>query len=239
MDSHLHVDGALLEYLRAHSLRDTSVLATLRRENRRLPCGSMQVSPEQGQLLALLVRISGARRVLEVGCFTGYSALCMASALPADGCLVTIDQSETWTRTARRFWQRAGVSHRIDLRLGDATRILSELVDEQRGEPVPPFDLVFIDADKTNYPHYYQCALELVGEGGLIVLDNVLWSGRVSDPAHTDPETTALRSLNALVHQDERVDTVILPIGDGMTLARKRPAERPLARSDQRDEVPG
>jgi caffeoyl-CoA O-methyltransferase len=179
----------------------------------------MQVSPEQGQFMALLVRLLGARRCLEVGTFTGYSALACALALPPDGRLVTLDISAEWTAVARRHWLDAGVADRIDLRLGPAAGSLAALLAEGAADS---FDFAFVDADKTGYDAYYELALQLVRPGGLIAFDNVLWSGRVADPNAQDADTTALRALNRKLHADARVDLSMLPIGDGLTLARRR-----------------
>jgi predicted O-methyltransferase YrrM len=179
----------------------------------------MQITPEQGHLLALLVRLMGARRVLEIGTFTGYSALAMALALPADGRLIACDISEEWTGIARAYWQRAGVADRIDLRIAPALMTIGRL---ERDGALHAFDLVFIDADKTGYDAYYEGALRLVRTGGLIVLDNMLRRGRVADPCDGDADTVALRNMNTKIAADERVDRVLLPIASGMTLARRR-----------------
>lgn len=205
-------------YLVAHSLRDRDVLRRLREETKRLPQGGMQISPEQGQLMGLLVRLVGARRCLEIGTFTGYSALAVALALPPEGRILCCDVSEAFTSVARRYWEDAGVADRIDLRLGPALATLDALVAEE----APPFDFAFIDADKTNYDLYYERALTLLRPGGLIAIDNVLWYGAVADPARDDADTKSLRALNDKLHADERVDLAMVPIGDGLTLARKR-----------------
>jgi caffeoyl-CoA O-methyltransferase len=213
------LDDRLYHYLQAVSLREPDVLVRLRAETARLPAAGMQVSPEQGQFMALLVRLLGARRCLEVGTFTGYSALACALALPPDGRLVTLDISAEWTAVARRHWLEAGVADRIDLRLGPAAGSLAALLAEGAADS---FDFAFIDADKTGYDGYYELALQLVRPGGLIAFDNVLWSGRVADPNAQDADTTALRALNRKLHADPRVDLSMLPIGDGLTLARRR-----------------
>jgi caffeoyl-CoA O-methyltransferase len=179
----------------------------------------MQISPEQGQFMALLVELMGARKTLEVGTFTGYSALVVALALPADGRVVACDVSEEWTSVARRYWDEAGVAHKIDLRLGPAWKTLESLLDEGRRHD---FDFAFIDADKVNYDAYYELALELVRPGGLIAVDNTLWHGKVIDPAVTDDDTEAIRRLNAKLESDERVTLSLVPIGDGLSLARRR-----------------
>jgi predicted O-methyltransferase YrrM len=179
----------------------------------------MQISPDQGQFMALLVQLMGARHTLEVGVFTGYSSLAVALALPADGSIVACDVSEEFTSVARRYWKEAGVDHMIDLRLRPAIETLSEMLAQgQHGR----FDFVFIDADKSNYEGYYECALELVRPGGLIAVDNVLWSGRVADPNENDADTVALRAFNHRLHGDARVALCMLPVADGLTLALKR-----------------
>ena len=179
----------------------------------------MQITSEQGQLLALLVRLMGAKRVLEIGTFTGYSALAMALALPADGLVVACDISEEWTSIGRSFWRNAGVENKIELRVAPARQTLHDLENSGFGGC---FDLAFIDADKTGYDDYYEAGLRLVRRGGLIVLDNMLRRGRVADPAEHDPDTLALRALNTKIAQDRRVDGVLLPIATGMTLVRRR-----------------
>jgi O-methyltransferase len=213
------------EYVRAVSLRDDPILAELREVTAGLPGGSaLQVMAEEGQLLALLVGLAGAGSVLEIGTFTGYSTLCMARAVAADGVVVTLDVDGRWPAIGAEYWKRAGVSDRIDVRIGDAKRTLAALAGERGGES---FDLVFIDADKASYGAYYEAALEQVRPGGLIVVDNTLFFGRVVDPASQDPDTTAIRALNASLHDDPRVDVSLLTMADGVTLARKRhPAER-------------
>ena len=183
------------------------------------PRASMQIGPDQGLLLGLLVRLLGARRVVEVGTFTGYSALAMAMALPPDGRIVCCDISEEYTSIARRYWKEAGVADRIDLRLGPAVETLTRLLAaEGNGSQ----DLAFIDADKSRYDDYYEACLQLIRPGGLIAIDNVLWSGRVADPAVTDADTVALRALNLKIRDDARVDAVVLTVGDGLTLARRK-----------------
>jgi predicted O-methyltransferase YrrM len=175
---------------------------------------SMQIAPEQGQFMALLLKLMQARRVLEIGTYTGYSALVMAESLPQEGRVVTLDRNESTAEIAREFWEKAGVSDKIELRLGPARESLKDLTG--------PFDLVFIDADKTNYGLYYEHALKLIEPGGLIVLDNMLWGGQVANPQTDDPDTLALQALNQKIRDDERVDLSLLPVADGITLARKR-----------------
>ncbi|APY84751.1 methyltransferase domain-containing protein [Streptomyces alfalfae] len=221
MAGQLAVDEPLLDYVRQMSLRDDDVLRELRAETAGMPMlQAMLVLPEEAQLLALLVRVTGARRVLEVGTFTGYSSLCMARALPPGGKVVTCDISERWTAVARRYWERAGVADLIDLRLGDAAETLDDL-DARHGPG--SFDLAFLDADKAHYVRYYEQALALVRPGGLLVLDNTLFFGKVVDPAAQDPDTLAIRELNALLRDDERVDISMLAVADGLTLVHKKP----------------
>lgn len=209
----------LYQYLLDVSVREPDVLRRLREETAELEDAAMQIGPEQGQLMALLVEMLGARRTLEVGTFTGYSALVVALALPEDGRVVACDVSEEWTRIARRYWTEAGVAHKIDLRLGPAAATLDALLEEGR---VGTFDFAFVDADKTNIRLYYEKALALVRAGGVIAIDNVLWSGKVIDPGEKDADTEAIRALNAALTYDERVTLSLVPIGDGLTLARKR-----------------
>lgn len=211
----------LLDYVRDVSLRDEDLLRELRAETSGMPAAHvMQITPEQGQLLALLVGVSGARKVLDVGTFTGYSSLSMARALPDSGRLITCDISEKWPSIAAPYWKRAGVADRIELRVGDARQTLAALLEE---EGPGTFDFAFIDADKANYAAYYEGTLELLRPGGLIVLDNMLFFGRVLDPAAQDADTVAVRALNTFLRDDERVDVSLLPIADGVTLVRKRP----------------
>jgi predicted O-methyltransferase YrrM len=215
----LSLDEGLYDYLLKVSLREAEVLRRLRDETLRLPQRSMQIAPEQGQFMALLVRLINAGRILEIGTFTGYSALAMALALPPGGRIVTCDVSEEWTAVARRYWTEAGVEDRIALRLGPATATLDALLASDEEER---FDLVFIDADKENYGGYYERALALVRPGGLIIVDNVLWGGSVIDPGKQDPDTVAIRAFNTRIRDDDRVDLSLVPIGDGLTLAMKR-----------------
>jgi caffeoyl-CoA O-methyltransferase len=210
---------ALYEYLLEVSLREPDILLRLREETAVDRLARMQISPEQGQFMALLVRLTGARRCLEIGVFTGYSALVTALALPDDGTIVACDVDERWTTIARRYWAEAGVAHKIDLRLAPALQTLDALVSAgQSGS----YDMAFIDADKENYLPYYERSLQLLRRGGLVVADNTLWSGRVADPEVADEDTVAIRRFNELLHRDERVDLSLVPIGDGLTLARKR-----------------
>lgn len=209
----------LYRYLLDVSLREPQVLRDLRAETARMPEANMQIAPDQGQFMAMLLRLMGARRVIEVGTFTGYSALVMALALPADGEVIACDISADYTAVARRYWHDAGVDGKIDLRVAPATDTLRELAARGRqGE----FDLVFIDADKTGYWDYYELSLPLLRQGGLVVVDNVLWNGSVIDDSKQDADTVAIRAFNRAVHGDERVDVSMIPVGDGLTLLQKR-----------------
>lgn len=215
----IEVTPALYEYILSVSLREPDVLRRLREETMKDPAHNMEVSPDEGQLLAMLVRLIGARRTIEVGVFTGYSSLSVALALPADGKIVACDVSEPWTSVAKRYWKDAGVEDRVDLRLAPAAQTLQALLDA--GE-AGAYDFAFIDADKANYDVYYELCLQLLRPGGLVAFDNVLWSGRVADLSVVDESTVALRRLNEKLHKDERVDISLVPIADGLTLARKR-----------------
>jgi predicted O-methyltransferase YrrM len=197
----------------------TEVQERLRQETQALPQAGMQIGPDQGLFLGLLVRMLDAKRVVEVGTFTGYSAMAMAMALPTGGRVLCCDISEEYTSIARRYWKDAGVSDRIDLRLGPATETLARLLAT---EGPASQDLAFIDADKTGYDAYYEACLQLVRPGGIIAIDNVLWSGRVADPAVKDADTAALRALNLKIRDDKRVNAVVLTVGDGLTLARRK-----------------
>lgn len=213
----LNLTESLSAYYRSHAFRDDAVLKALREETAQDSLARMQISPEQGAFMGLLIQVTQTRRILEIGTYTGYSSLCMARALPADGTIIALDLSEEWTAIARRYWSEAGVDSKIDLRLGEARASLQQLIAEGAG-----FDLIFIDADKEAYRDYYEMGLQTLQPGGLILFDNVLWSGRVADPAFEDPDTQALRALNDFLLEDSRVDLSMLPIGDGLTLLRKR-----------------
>ncbi len=213
------LDDALYEYLLSVSLRESDVLRRLREETAALPQHNMQIAPEQGQFMALLAELIGARKCLEIGTFTGYSALAVAAVLPEDGTLIACDISEDFTSLAKPFWREAGVAGRIDLRIGPALDTLDALIaDGETGS----FDFAFIDADKANYQGYFQRVLDLVRGGGLICVDNVLWHGAVIVPARIDEDTEAIRAFNASLTRDPRVSISLVHIGDGLTLARKR-----------------
>jgi predicted O-methyltransferase YrrM len=215
----LGLDARLYDYLVATSVRESRVLAQLREETSTMPGAGMQISPEQGQFMRLLVELIGARRALEVGVFTGYSSICVASALPGDGQLVACDVSAEYTDVARRYWQLAGVEQKISLRLGPALDTLDQLIESGQSDA---FDFAFIDADKENYLGYYERVLRLLRRGGLLAIDNVLWGGSVADPSNDKPSTLAIRALNERLAADERVSASLVPIGDGVFLARKR-----------------
>lgn len=212
------VDDALAGYIRQVSLRDSDLLRRLRMETQSMEHGRMQIAAEQGQFMQLLIRMLDAKKTLEVGVFTGYSSLSVALALPPEGRIVACDVSDEWTSVARRYWAEAGVAHKIDLRLRPAKETLLALIAEGHSGT---FDFAFIDADKENYDSYYELSLRLLRRGGLIAVDNVLWHGRVIDPAANDADTVAIRALNEKIHSDQRVEVSMLPVGDGLYLARK------------------
>ena len=209
----------LYRYLWSSIDREPELLRQLRLETAELPLARMQIAPDQGQFMALLAQMSGACRVLEIGTFTGYSALALALAIPVDGLIVCCDTSREWTDIARRYWDQAGVSSKIQLRLQPALQTLDELL-EVDGEA--SFDMAFIDADKENYRKYYEGCLRLLRPGGLILIDNVLWGGSVVDEDANDVDTVAIRELNAALSNDQRITLAMLPVGDGLTLALKR-----------------
>ncbi len=214
----LNLDDCLLDYLQAHSLREHPAQRALRAATDGHPAAGMQIAPEQGQFMAMLVRLIGARRTIEIGVFTGYSALTVALALPDDGRVLACDISDEYTRVGRPHWEAASVAHKIELKLAPALETLdAQLAIGQAGA----YDFAFIDADKTGYDAYYERCLQLLRPGGLIAIDNTLWSGKVAHPA-VDADTVALQRLNAKLHDDQRVDLSLLPVGDGLTLARKR-----------------
>jgi predicted O-methyltransferase YrrM len=210
----------LYQYLLANSVREPEILAKLRAETAEHPLVNMQISPEQGQLMGLLVQLIGAKKCLEVGVFTGYSSLVVALNLPDNGRIIACDVSDEFTSIARRYWQEAGVSNKIDLHVAPALETLDRLISN--GES-GTFDFAFIDADKNNYGAYYDRCFQLVRQGGLILVDNVLWYGRVADPAmDNDKRTQAIKQINQQIYHDDRVQISLIPIGDGLTIARKR-----------------
>lgn len=209
---------ALADYLLRVTVRESDVLRRLREETGKMPAAGMQISPEQGQFMRWLNELLGTRRALEVGVFTGYSSICVASALPEQGCLIACDVSEEWTTIARRYWREAGVERKIELRLAPALQTLDALL---AGGEAGSFDFAFVDADKEGYGAYYERCFELVRPGGVIAFDNMLWNGRVADASATDPATAAIRRVNERASADSRVSASLLPIGDGLLLARK------------------
>lgn len=219
MSRHFSFDERTYDYLVTTSIRETEVAERLREETQKLPMAQMQIGPDQGQFMQLLVQLINARKTLEVGVFTGYSSLWVALGLPEDGRIVACDVSEEYTAIARRYWQEAGVAQKIDLQLRPALVTLDDLL--ARGE-AGTFDFAFIDADKSNYDNYYERALRLVRDGGLIAIDNTIWSGRVADPNEKDDDTVAIRKLNEKLLDDKRVALSMLTVGDGLTLAMKR-----------------
>ena len=218
-DITINLTPELYAYLQNVSVREPDVLKQLRHQTHKMSMSQMQISPEQGQLMGLLIELMGAKKTLEIGVFTGYSTLAVALALPEDGKIVACDINVEWTKIAKRFWHMAGMSHKIDLRLAPALETLDSLLANGEADT---FDFAFIDADKLNYPQYYEKSLSLVRPGGLIAIDNTLWSGKVADATVCDPNTVVLRELNSFLYDDERVTISMLSIGDGLTLARKR-----------------
>jgi predicted O-methyltransferase YrrM len=215
----LGLSDAVYAYLLEASLREPPLLKALREETAKMPEANMQISPEQGQFMALLARLMDARRCIEVGVFTGYSSLALALALPESGRIIACDVSEEWTRVARRYWREAGVAHKIDLRIAPAIDTLRSL---RANGGDGSFDFAFVDADKTSYGDYYEELLKLLRPGGLIAIDNTLWAGKVADPDVQDEDTVAIREFNAKLLADQRIDLSLVPIADGLTLARKR-----------------
>lgn len=215
----LGLEPQLYNYLLSVSLREPEILQQLRQETANLTGAIMQITPDQGQFMQLLVKLMEAKNAIEVGVYTGYSSLAVALALPKNGKLIACDISKEYTEVARRYWEKARVADKIDLRIAPALDTLQGLLAAGKQAS---FDFMFIDADKRNYPNYYELGLELLRPGGLIVVDNVLWSGRVVDPTDTDKRTVAIREFNQKLHTDERVDISLVPLADGLTLARKR-----------------
>jgi len=214
----LCITEKIYEYMLSVSLREPDVLRELRLETASDEHANMQISPEQGQFMALLVKLLGAKKTLDVGVYTGYSSLCIALSLPKDGRVIACDLNREWTDTAKRYWLRAGVTDKIELRLAPAQKTLEDLLAKKAAAS---FDFAFIDADKINYDLYYEYCLELIRPGGLIAIDNVLWDGAVADDAVDDADTMAIRTLNHKIHTDPRVEISLVPIADGLTLARK------------------
>jgi predicted O-methyltransferase YrrM len=219
MSRHFSFDERTYGYLVNTSVRETDVARRLREETQKLPQAQMQIGPDQGQFLQLLVQLIQAKKTLEVGVFTGYSSLWVATGLPDNGRIVACDVSEEYTSIARRYWKEAGVDHKIDLQLRPALETLDKLLVSGGAET---FDFAFIDADKSNYDNYYERILRLVRRGGVVAIDNTIWSGRVANPEETDSDTVAIRKLNEKLHRDERVALSMLTVGDGLTLAMRR-----------------
>ncbi|WP_455204957.1 O-methyltransferase [Kaarinaea lacus] len=215
----LFLNDQIHNYLLSVSLRDTAIQRQLREETAKLELGIMQIAPEQAQFMALLVQLTQARKIIEIGVFTGYSALAMAQALPEEGRIVACDISEPWTSIAKRHWQQAGVAEKIQLHLAPALQTLEKLINKDERNS---FDLAFIDADKVNYLEYYEACLKLLRPKGLLLVDNVLWGGSVADRTKNDDDTNAIRAFNESLYSDDRVDISLVPIGDGLTLAIKK-----------------
>jgi len=213
----LCITAELYEYMISVSLREPGILHALRDETAQDENANMQISPEQGQFMSLLVKVLGAKRTLDIGVYTGYSSLCIGLALPQDGRVIACDLNREWTDIARRYWQKAGVADKIELYLGPAQQTLQGFLDKEANS----FDFAFIDADKKNYDIYYEYCLQLIRPGGMIAVDNVLWNGAVADPAISDAETVAIRDFNRKLHTDPRVEISLVPIADGLSLARK------------------
>ena len=213
------ITESIYQYLCDHSLREDPILKDLRDHTYDMEERAMQIAPEQGQFMQMLVKLIGAKNTIEVGVFTGYSSLAIALALPEDGRIVACDVNPQYTSVAEKFWISAGVREKIDLKIGPAKDTLLELIN---ADLTGTFDFAFIDADKINYDHYYELCLQLIRPGGLITVDNVLWGGAVSDDTINDVDTNSIRALNDKLHQDERIDLSLVPVGDGLTLAMKR-----------------
>ncbi|MEA5509484.1 class I SAM-dependent methyltransferase [Crocosphaera sp. UHCC 0190] len=209
----------LYQYFQTVSVRESEILKQLRQETAKHPMAMMQIAPEQGQFMALLVQLMGAKKTLDIGVFTGYSALVVALALPPDGQIIACDVDEETTKIAQHYWEKAGVANKIDLRIAPALETLDKLIGEGQSNT---FDFAFIDADKSNYDNYYEKALWLVREGGLIAVDNVLWGGKVAESEIQDNRTQKIRAFNEKLHQDPRINLSLVPIADGLTLALKK-----------------
>lgn len=214
----LSIDDRIYDYLLSVSVDESELLSQLRDETQQVEWSVMQISPEQGQFMSLLVRLLNAKRALEIGTYTGYSSICIANALTDGGELVCCDDSAEWTAVAKKYWQLAGLEDKIKLHLQDAATTLQTLLDEGAAGS---FDFIFIDADKQNYQLYYEQSLKLLRQGGLIAIDNTLWSGSVADPDNMEPGTRAIRQFNTMIKQDKRVTKSMVPIGDGLTLVHK------------------
>ncbi|MCF6148781.1 MAG: methyltransferase domain-containing protein [Candidatus Kuenenia sp.] len=215
----LFLTNELYKYMISSSVREPDILRQLRRETSHDQMSAMQISPEQGQFMAFLLKLQKATKAIEIGVYTGYSSLCIALALPPDGKLVACDINKEWTSVAQRYWEKAGVSKKIDLHLAPGIETLNHLISNGNANT---YDFIFIDADKKNYDIYYERAINLLRPGGIIVIDNVFWLGKVTDHKIIDDETNAIQRLNKKLHNDERIDLSMIPVGDGLTLAMKR-----------------
>ena len=215
----INFDDNLYRYYQRHAYREDELLTELRRVTAKLPEAEMQISPEQGAFMSMLVKLIGCKNIIEIGTFTGYSSLCMARSLPVYGSLIALDVSKKWTTIAQQYWQQAGVDDRIELRLGSASDSLKKMISDQKQETI---DLIFIDADKVAYLDYFELGLELLKQGGVMLFDNVLWGGAVANEDDLESSTVAIRKLNDVLINDARIDISMLPIGDGLTLLRKR-----------------
>lgn len=213
-------DDRLIEYLEKFGHRESPALRALREETAELPEAVMQITPEQGQFMGFLAKLMGAKKLLEIGVFTGYSALAVMEGLPAESRMLALDISETYTRVAARHWHSAGLQDRIELRIGPATHSLATLLNEKGQRE--SFDFIFIDADKANYPAYYEAAVRLCRPGGLILIDNLLWSGKVADASQVDPDTETLRAMTLTLRSDSRIDFSLIAVADGIGLARRK-----------------
>lgn len=218
-DMTINLTPNLYQYLQNNSLRMPPVMVELRNKTNQVNESNMQISPEQAQFMQLLIEMLNAKKTLDIGVFTGYSSLAVALALPKDGTVIACDINDEWTAIAKEYWMKAGVYDKIDLKIGPAADSLQQLIDNGEDET---FDFAFIDADKAGYDKYYELSLQLLRKGGIIAIDNVLWKGKVADPEANDRSTVCLRELNAKLHHDERISLSMIPIGDGLTLARKR-----------------
>ena len=224
----------LKSYVAENWVHEPDLLRQLREETAKMPQAGMQIGPDQGVLMGMLTRLVGAKRCVEVGVFTGYSSISVALALPEDGQIIACDVSEEFTSVARRYWKLAGVDHKIQLNLAPAVETQDRLLGHApqqfalvgdrliAEDGLGSFDMAFIDADKPNYAHYYERVLQLLKPNGLLLIDNVLWSGKVAEPEASDPDTNALRELNQMIHNDDRVEACLIPIGDGVTIVRKK-----------------
>lgn len=215
----LNLDDNLYSYILSASSRESNLLVELRKETESVELSIMQIAPEQGQFMALIVKLLQAKRAIEIGTYTGYSSICVASAMPEDGKLIACDVSKEWTEIAKRYWKQAAVDNKIELRLAPAIETLDNLL---KGKQHNSFDFIFIDADKAHYDDYYERSLSLLRPGGLIMIDNVLWNGSVADPSITDVDTKSIRALNEKLKDDERIELSLLPIADGISLVLKK-----------------